>query len=604
MYLQYYGLDEKPFNITPDVHFLFPSAIHREALTHLMFGIEGRRGFILLSGEVGAGKTTICRALLNQIRDDTKVALVFNTFLTELELLKTINEDLGIKSAGTTKKELIDELNAFLLKAKEADRNVVIIIDEAQNLLLPVLEEIRMLGNLETAKDKLVQIVLVGQPEVRKLLESPELKQLNQRISVRYHLRNLSRGEVEHYIYYRLRVAGSRGDIIFSKKALNKLYSFSGGIPRLINVICDHCLLIGYVDSTRDITDSIVVRAYKEVFGSHRYSKKTHPLFSKLKTAFKIAAGVVILLGFVVMAKLMLPDDQFGFLDSLTGGPEKTESGSAENATARAKTIRPGPRQARGTDIKASRLKAMAIKTPSLLHRAINAHKTGYLGATIGSTVATAPEEPQKGGASPNENSVELVRELLNIWKTSPKTLEVVAKSVGDEFDPETDLVYIYELADMGSVLCECDVPFLLKINTPAIIEIKDGDRTRYALLRSVEADKVLFQTAGQRTTTDPDKLGEIFTGRAVFVADSSFINPMVLHDKLGVSLEVRRLQELLKEHSVFDGNQNGLFNTQTRDAVIQFQRAQLLAPSGMADVKTKLMLYFLRRDINVPRLR
>lgn len=267
MYLEFYGLSESPFNLTPDANFLYPSRVHREVLAHLLYGINSRKGFIMVTGEVGSGKTTLCRAVLKKLGPNTDVALVLNSFLTEEELLKTINEDLGIPTAGKTKKELIDELNGFLLEERMKGRNVVVILDEAQNLSFPVLEQIRMLSNLETEKEKLLQIVLVGQPELRRLIASPRLRQLSQRITVRHHITSLSQTETSQYIYHRLKVAGATDNIVFTSGALKEIHRFSRGIPRMINVICDQALLGGYVANSARIDRKMIRAAETEMEG-------------------------------------------------------------------------------------------------------------------------------------------------------------------------------------------------------------------------------------------------------------------------------------------------------------------------------------------------
>jgi general secretion pathway protein A len=215
-----------------------------------LYGIEERKGFITVTGEVGTGKTLLCRALLNRLGRHVQTALIFNSFLSEIELLRSINEDFGIPQGGATRKELIDHLNQYLIGEFSAGRNAVLIIDEAQNLASPVLEQIRMLSNLETERGKLLQIVLVGQPELRQQLARPELRQLNQRIALRYHIQPFSRQEAEDYINHRLVVAGSHGGVKFSRRALAAIYRLSAGIPRKINLLCDRAMLSAYVHAS------------------------------------------------------------------------------------------------------------------------------------------------------------------------------------------------------------------------------------------------------------------------------------------------------------------------------------------------------------------
>lgn len=265
MYLNFYGLKEKPFSLTPDPQFLYLSESHRAAIDFLLFGIKQREGFMVVTGDIGTGKTTICRSLLEKLDQQVKTAVIFNSFLTEGELLRAILKDLGFTSIGRTKAERIEALNRFLLDRLSQGEHVVLMIDEAQNLSIPVLEQIRMLSNLETTKEKMLQIILFGQLELDQKLKSPKLKQLNQRIAIRHHILPLTREETESYISQRLIVAGSQGNITFSKSALDEIYRFSKGIPRLINLICDRSLIGGFVEETHHIGKGIVQKAKQEL---------------------------------------------------------------------------------------------------------------------------------------------------------------------------------------------------------------------------------------------------------------------------------------------------------------------------------------------------
>jgi len=267
MYREFFGLKEKPFNVTSDPNFLFLSRVHKEAFSHLLYGIKERKGFLEITGEIGAGKTTLCRAILNQLDARTKSAFIFNSNLPELQLLQSIIEDYGLLVERKNKGSMLRQLNGFLLEELSRGNNVILIIDEAQNLKPSILEEIRMLSNLETDKEKLFQIVLVGQPELKDKINSPNLKQLKQRIAVRFHITPLDKDEVGKYIYHRLSVAGSSGEIRFPEDAIEAIYKFSGGIPRLINMVCDKSLLAAYVMETRVVGLPIIEKSVKELEG-------------------------------------------------------------------------------------------------------------------------------------------------------------------------------------------------------------------------------------------------------------------------------------------------------------------------------------------------
>jgi len=268
MYNKFFGLAEAPFNITPDSRFLFLSRRHREALGALVYGIRERKGFILLTGEIGSGKTTVCRALVQELRaDNTRLAVILNPGLNELELLKAINDEFGIPSYYDTKKGLIDALNQFLIQQHQAGTNVVLIIDESQNLDPALLEQIRMLSNLETEDTKLIQIVLMGQPELNDTMALSQLEQLNQRITVRYHIGPLTEEEMQAYIRHRLFVARAKIDVELTPGAIRMAYAATRGIPRRINVLMDRALLASYVEGSYTLDERIMAKAVQEIAG-------------------------------------------------------------------------------------------------------------------------------------------------------------------------------------------------------------------------------------------------------------------------------------------------------------------------------------------------
>jgi general secretion pathway protein A len=268
VYFEYYGLTLPPFDITPNPRFLFLTEKHREALNHLLYGIRERKGYVQLTGEVGAGKTTVCRAMLRQLDNHFYTALIVNPVLSANELMKAIATEFGLDVNNLDRHGTVAAINAFLIQQVQQCGDAVLVIDESQNLTEELLEQVRLLSNLEMENRKLLQIVLLGQPELRDRLNSPRLRQLRQRITVRYHLAPLSRLEVAEYIQHRLTQAGAKGRPTFTKWALWRIFNYTRGIPRLVNAICDKALLAGFVEHSDVITYRMVGRAIRELEGN------------------------------------------------------------------------------------------------------------------------------------------------------------------------------------------------------------------------------------------------------------------------------------------------------------------------------------------------
>ena len=304
MYNDYFGLSDTPFSIAPNPQYLYMSERHREALAHLLYGIQSDGGFLLLSGEVGTGKTTVCRCLLEQVPEDIDTAYILNPKLTAIEMLATICDDLHIsyESDGSIK-ILVDALNRFLLDSHQQARRTVVIIDEAQNLSVDVLEQLRLLTNLETNQRKLLQIVLLGQPELLTLLAKPELRQLSQRVTARFHLDALTQQEVGEYIQHRLEVAGSKGTL-FPLASIKQIYKITNGIPRLINLVCDRSLLGTYVQNRLQVNKQTINKAAEEILGPQKND-------SNILRNSALAAGFALLAstGYLYFSMQPKPDE-------------------------------------------------------------------------------------------------------------------------------------------------------------------------------------------------------------------------------------------------------------------------------------------------------
>lgn len=275
MYHEFYQFRENPFNVTADPEFFFSSTSHKYAISSLAYGLEQRKGILVITGEIGVGKTTLCRALLKHSDPKTKFALILNPNFSEVELLQLMIQDFGLRTKEQNKFGLVNALNKYLITESNKGHNVAVIIDEAQHLSTAQLEQIRLLSNLETEKEKLLQIILVGQPELIEKLQLPELRQLRQRVAVHFHIRPLDRANVRDYIHHRIKKAMKNPEtllnILFSDQAVESIYNYSKGSPRAINILCDRALLAGYVSGSYSIDEFIIEKCAKEILYSEHY---------------------------------------------------------------------------------------------------------------------------------------------------------------------------------------------------------------------------------------------------------------------------------------------------------------------------------------------
>lgn len=320
MYLTFYGLTEKPFNPTPDPRFLYMSPAHREALAQLSYGVQERKGFIVLTGKVGTGKTTLLHALRQRLNGQTATAFVFNSTLPFDGILEYVLEDLGIAKGVESRAQRLIALNRFLIDRQRAGENTVLIFDEAQNLDPSTLEQIRLLSNFETPTEKLLQILLVGQPELRARLQMPELKQLKQRIGLRCQIPPLAPEEVRQYVRRRLRIAGAHDLGLFSDAAVDRLAEYSDGIPRLINMVCDHCLLFGYADQKRRVDRSMVNQAIEyleEGASAQRRVRGLRGSKARLVSSWGVGTLAVAVAGAVVGLALRFDTAVLGLVHSV-----------------------------------------------------------------------------------------------------------------------------------------------------------------------------------------------------------------------------------------------------------------------------------------------
>ena len=451
MYCDYYGFREKPFNITPDPGFIFLSAHHNEAFAHLLYGIDHHVGFIALTGEIGAGKTTVIRTLLGQLSPGQyRTALVFNPCLSSLGLMQTINREFGLPADHADTADLLADLNRFLLEEHQAGRTTVLVVDEAQNLGSGVLEQIRLISNLETERDKLIQIVLVGQPELRELLARPELRQLGQRIGVSYHLRPMNLADTRDYIAHRLQVAGRADANLFTAGAVQRIYRFSGGLPRLINLACDRALLLGYTREKLPLTAAMARTAIADLRLATGGGRR-RPL---------LAAGVTLFLLALAGTGLFLR----------AGGEAPRQEAPRSQAPPPASSPAPAP------------------SLPPLS------------GADLARFLGAVPEE---------ENTLAAFNVMAGIWHVSPATRGALRPDLLEQLARERGLELLRFSGNLGTLL-RFDAPAILELTIPGV-----SGRRYLALTGYRDGRCTVAPPLAGRTTLSGAELDGIWSGRA-----------------------------------------------------------------------------------------
>ena len=549
MYLSFFGLNEKPFAITPDPRYLYLSERHAEALAHLLYGINEAGGFVQLTGEVGTGKTTIVRSLLAQTPKNAEIALILNPRMTAPEFLLTICEEIGIgvpDASTESLKDLVDVLSHYLLKAHGAGRRVVLVVDEAQNLAPAVLEQVRLLTNLETNTQKLLQIILIGQPELRELLGRNELRQLAQRITGRYHLHPLSRDETAAYVRHRLRVAGATTDI-FSGAALSEIYRLSVGVPRVINVICDRALLGAYSMDSHRVTATLVRHAAAEVFG-----KRIAPNWLPWAAAGSTA---VVLLCAAVALWISRPSNS-----------EPQLAGAASHAASRAVTRGPGD-----------------ARTSSTTPASTSATRTSGAAKTSPVAVGAISRQPLSELLAQNARETDTdsaFAKLFGLWGV---------KYVPGGTDPCTQ-------ASQQGLDCLTQRGSLAQLrlyNRPAILLLNDdGGSSHQVVLTRLDDEHARVELGGVRHDVGIGELSRYWFGDFVMLWRPGTSQVKALSPGMR-GAEVRWLRESLQQvrgqHS--DGPVSDVFDTDLMNLVRDFQRQHRLTVDGIAGVQTQIAL-------------
>jgi general secretion pathway protein A len=542
MYLDFHGFREKPFNLTPDPRFVFLSKTHKEAFAHLLYGINNRAGFIALTGEVGSGKTTVLRALLSQLDPDHhRTALIFNPCISPTELLQNINREFGIPTNTSNNSTLLDSLNLFLLQQNAAGCTVVLVIDEAQNLEATVLEQIRLISNLETDREKLIQIILSGQPEFVQTLKRNEMRQLSQRINVRYHLQAMDFQDSVRYINHRVEVAGGKSKTIFSRRALKLIYKYSRGLPRLINVACDRALLAGYSRDTARINSRIVAAGIKDMRrNSASYNQKRR---------------LILIPMFVILAALLVVGIYFKWYELIDQFNASHYHVKATEEQAKEEPILTGEEFSRAMADELGKVSELESA-----RRAFNTLANSW-------NVQHLPENSNLNQLNEMENAA-LNRKL-----------------------------HLYRFSGNLGALLRFDYPAVLELAMPGI------PGKRFIPLVGHENEQLLVDPpiAGRKSLSFSE-LEKYWTGQG-FLLWRDTLNLLANATPGSKGDRIKRLQDLLREAGAYRRPSTGVYDGDTISAVKEFQSSRGIDRDGIVGVQTLMLLYGSIQRFEVPRL-
>lgn len=590
MYNAYFGFREKPFKLVPNPEYLFLSKSHEEALAHLNYAVSQGDGFVEITGEVGTGKTTLCRAFLEGLDEQTVAAYIFNPKLGPKQLIKSINDEFGIVSEADNTKNLIDKLNAFLMQKKAERKRVIVIIDEAQNLSKVVLEQLRLLSNLETNKEKLLQIILVGQPELAEMLESYDLRQIGQRISLRYQINPLSFKEAQEYIQYRLNIASQKRSALFEPAAYRHIYKYSRGIPRLINIACDRSLLTAFGLNQRTVSGSSAKIAVAEM--THRGHASSIALMDGRK-----ALALFLVLSAVIVALLYHKP----LVETLSGRGGRSSPKVLPAAAAHPPALPPAAVEptAAAPEVEKPAEPVAAAPVPS---PAANPGPP---------TPAPAPAAPAKADPSLGEHLKTLDNRSSRYWALKNAltawgaTLE--PKPYLDQMDDDPTFFSLY--TKTGNLLIhrfEAEVQTLRSVNMPAILELRTSLKTPplYMALTAFEGDKLVLATAEANRVlrVDANELWQNWTGVA-YVPWKNFLNLAGLIPGNAPPDSVLALKMLLQENGFREVPLSKEYDQTTLKAIEKLQAKYGVPVDGIVGPLTKIILYRENQDLDIPRL-
>ncbi len=570
MYKQFFGLKEKPFHLTPDPAFLYLSKSHEEALAHLTYALSQGDGFVEITGEVGTGKTTLCRAFLANLDNSTDAAYIFNPKLDAIQLLKAINDEFDIDSSADNAKDLIDRLNAFLMQSKSDEKKVILLIDEAQNLTPSVLEQLRLLSNLETTTDKLLQIILVGQPELGAMLDSYELRQLGQRITLSCYLAPLNFTETKDYINHRLHIAASKQTVKFDRASLKRIYKYAEGIPRRINIVCDRVLLTAFGLDSRKITGKITKMALRELSGRNAFKRQR-------AINLKIAVLSLVLIGIVSLGLALYPyfrSESNKHFETGFDGLQSDLQSEIDNLNNRAdvtlpvKTQYPGPAKVMpdSVDISGKQLVELLLNT--------NRPLTRQMALQAVSDHWQIRYEKADG--------LDMIEDDLTFFLAAMKA----------------DSLFIHEV--------KWDFALVKKLNLPAILcfNLDENSPTRYLTLVHIKDDKAILQssdTANQMKISIDELTSDLI--KTAYIPWKNYRNLQGAIPKDAPDDSLLALKVLLRDIGFQNIPINAVYDRHTIDAVKMIQSKHGMPIDGVVGVLTKIILYNEAKTFAIPHL-
>ena len=634
MYENFFGFKEKPFKLVPNPDYLFLSKSHEEALAHLNYALSQGDGFVEITGEVGTGKTTLCRAFLENLDDDAVAAYIFNPKLGPRQLIKTINDELGIKYKADNTKDLIDKLNHFLMLQKTRRKKVILLIDEAQNLSKNVLEQLRLLSNLETNKEKLLQIILVGQPELSDILDSHELRQLGQRITLRYHLSPLTAKESVEYIQYRIDIAAQKSGLKFERGAFGPIYKYSRGIPRVINITCDRILLTAFGLDKRKITGRIARDSIKEL--KNRGASRKSVLLEWKKIAALSGAAVVILAAAIFhqplrqgilslfnpapsrqiaasppedpglnsaedsIPKVVNEDDSAAFKDSnlnVADESDLTVTSEADLGLVEKSDLR----AAKDTELTDSQNSDPEISEETMLAASSSLQESeDYEPDPDPREIIKLADYLTAMDIRASRNSA--LQDAMELWQT-PIEIQPYLNSLDDDqafFRLTTKPIGVF----MHRI--ETNLAMLKRLNLPAILELfpTGSEEPGYLTLSKIEDDNYIFGNPAEKkpVVSDADQINLYWSGIA-YLPWKNFLSIWGTIPKRSNKDSVITLKLLLHELGFSDVEINDEYDNWTRRAIEEVQAKYGIPVDGFVGPLTKMILYQEKESFMMPRL-